>query len=321
MLLLQAEGGAVEVGKRGRPHATWMTAMGFVAMAALPFFGAGSMTAARWATTFALLLLAAALFAFARRPRSSVQIRVEGDKILIDGKSASKADAELALETGQLAVGTPRSRYRVCLRLPSAAPVVLLEGRAPDRVLTDLRHVVRELDLRVVSGWGLPSAAEPWKVSQSDRSPPERMLALQPYQRQRRVSFTVALGTIGMAVAMALMVSARLDRGQTVGNGSYTLGALTLLIALMIAVGVGSDRRVATLGSFGVEIERRMFGVRLSRRTIDARGWVGAYRVHTSEEELVHLLLDFGDRVVSVPCAGESEEAVAALLEAPRTSG
>ncbi|HMR08765.1 MAG TPA: hypothetical protein PKA88_23455, partial [Polyangiaceae bacterium] len=78
-----------------------------------------------------------------------------------------------------------------------------------------------------------------------------------------------------------------------------------------------TDRRVATLGPAGLELERRIFGLRLSVRREPAEGWVGAYRVHSSEGELAHLLMDFGDRVVSVPCAGESELDVAGLLRAP----
>ena len=317
MLILHAEAGVVEVGKRGRPHATWMTAMGFVAMAVLPLLGTGPMTAARWAATCALLLLAAALFGFARRPSSRLRLRNDGSRIHVNGHSAAIADADLILEAGQLTVGTPRSRYQVCLRLPNVAPILLLEGRAPDRVLMDLRKLARELKLRVHSGWGLPSGAEPWKASQGDATLPRCVLSLQPYQRQRRVALTVALGTVGMAVAMSLMVSARIDRGQTIGSGSYALGGLTLLIALLIALGVGTDRRVATLGPDGLELERRIFGLRFRVRRVPAEGWVGAYRVHSSEGELAHLLMDFGDRVVSVPCAGESELDVAGLLQAP----
>ncbi len=305
MLVLRADEVVIEGARHSRRRATWLTAIGFVVMASIPLMGSGPMTGLRWATSLTLLAMAAGLFAFARPRRTQVRLRKQGANLSINGQNVRRDQVELVMGAGQLTDGTPSSDYMVHLRVAEHPDMLLLEGRHPDRVLMDLRQLAEHLELPVRSGWGLPDAASPWKAADPTRTLPQQVLELHPFQRQRRVAFTVAAGTVGMAVAIWLMVSARLDLGRSIVWGSYALAGLTLVAAGLVAFGAWTDRCIVSISQTGIEVEHRMFGMRVGTTHTPAKRWVGAYRVHSTEGELVHVLLDLGDKLVAVACAGD----------------
>ena len=305
MLVLREDEVVIEVGRHRRPRATWLTGIGFVAMASIPLMGSGPMTLLRWATSLTLLAMAFGLFAFAWQRRVQVRLGRDGASLLINGQRVAAKQVELVMGAGQLTDGTASSDYTVHLRAADQPDLLLLEGRHPDRVLMDLRQLATHLKLPVRSGWGLPEAAAPWKAADPTRALPQKVLELHPFQRQRRVAFTVAAGTIGMAVAIWLMVSARLDLGRTIVWGSYALAGLTLVAAGLVAFGAWTDRCIVSISASGIEVEHRMFGMRVGTKHTPAKSWIGAYRVQSTEGELVHVLLDLGDKLVAVACAGD----------------
>ncbi len=305
MLVLRADEVVIEGARHSRRRATWLTAIGFVVMASIPLMGSGPMTGLRWTTSLTLLAMAVGLFAFARPRRIQVRLRKQGADLLINERKLPRDQVELVMGAGQLKDGTPSSEYTVQLRVPEQPDMLLLEGRRPDRVLMELRQLAEHLELPVRSGWGLPEAAAPWKEAAPTRPLPKQVLQLHPFQRQRRVAFTVAVGTIGMAVAIWLMISARLDLGRTIVWGSYALAGLTLVAAGLVAFGAWTDRCIVSLSQGGIDVEHRMFGLRVGTEHTPADNWVGAYRVQSTEGELVHVLLDLGDRLVAVACAGD----------------
>lgn len=313
MLLLRADETVIEVGRRSRTHSTWLTGVALFVMAWLPLLEPGAISLPRALSSVALLAIAGALIAYARRRQLRRVVELHKEHLVVDGERLPRSDVELVLSAGPLSDDSSHSRYRVCLR-HRGGDTVLLESRSPDRVLSDLRRVHPLLGLAVRGGWGLAKGATPWTPAEPTRVLPSATLRVAPYLRQNRIVLTAGVGGVGIALAITLMMRARLAAGLAISTQSYALAAVCVLLCLGVAAAVWGESRVVSSDAHGMSVESRLFGLRFSSERIDAERWVGAWLVHTQEGDLAHLVLDFGDRLVAVACAGEELAALQARL-------
>ncbi len=208
----------------------------------------------------------------------------------------------------------PRRRYRVELALAAGHHIRLLEGSDPARVLRDLRQVVLKLELPVRSGWELPANATPWLASPSAAHPPPTaapfVAEARPHVSQGRTAVTVLTGAIVTSVAMGIMLVSRIRRDESLSALSLALTLGTVAILILLALLLTGLRTRVRWADGVLQLESGVFGRSWSVASVDAAELRGVYAVSATPGTVEHILLDTGDDLVAVPCAGGGGEAV-----------
>ncbi|MCA9592642.1 MAG: hypothetical protein KC776_05000 [Myxococcales bacterium] len=319
MVLGRITATTLEFYRRGRLRAPLLTATAFAVLALLPLLTPGVPDGHPIATAVLLGALSVSLFWYSvRRAERLIVDLAQGVVRTRRGDLPLSGARELVLTNTTEVDEAPRRRYRIELLFASGAHLRLLEGSDPARVLSDLRKVLGVLELPVRTGWGLPPGATPWRDGEAPAAAataPAFVAEARPYESQGRTAATVFGGTVVIAVAMGIMMTARLRRGEAISALSASLAAVTLLILLVVGVVVLGLRTRVRWGDGTLDIERTVFGHAFGRERVVVEKLRGVHAVSPGTEMLEHVLLDAGDDLYAVACAGGGGSELAAALQ------
>jgi hypothetical protein len=310
MSLVAATADRLEFRIRRAPRPLALTGSLFVVLALLPLFAPGPLSGARVVMS-ALLGAGAALLLVSSRPRAErVFIDLAEQTVSVTGAQRAFGDA-VALELGSGSdKHAPALRYRVLLKFGDGTRVTLLESDEPISVLRDLERTVRRLPLPVLAGWGLPEAARPWELGSPPAGAPkpaasETFVIEQVEASQGSSAWTVIVGGLAVGALMAVMMMARLERGQQISPLSWALSIGTIAIVVGVGIRIASQRVRVSVGA-DLCIERAVLGLRIARRCIPLSAIRAAHAVGPEPSEPRHVLLETSEGPVSFACAGRT---------------
>jgi hypothetical protein len=310
MSLVEATADRLEFRIRRAPRPLALTGSLFFVLALLPLFAPGPLSVARIVMS-ALLGAGAALLLVSSRPRTErVFIDLAEQTVSVAGAQRAFGDA-VALELGSGSdQHAPALRYRLLLKFGDGARATLLESAEPISVLRDLERALRRLPLPVLTGWGLPEAARPWEIAsaRADASKPatsEVFVIEQVEASQGPSAWTVIIGGLVVGALMAVMMIARLERGEQISPLSWALSIGTIAIVVGLGIRIAAQRVRVRLGS-DLCIEHAVLGLRLARRCIPLNAIHAAHAVGPDPSEPRHVLLETSNGPVSFACAGRT---------------
>ena len=324
MQLVRASGSRFELETPRRKHATILIGGALIATGFLPLAGgSGAFHLASALVLFASgagLLLASA----PRGRRAALSLEGPGTFKKDDGSEISlSAVRSVALGGSRSTVdGVENARYRAEFVLRDGLREVVLERDEPAGVLRDLAALLRELQLPVESGWGLPRAATPWNLAggSTPGSPgaaaPHTELVLEPESRSAQSSAALAL-LLGGVLLGAILLGFSLSRSPAAEFSalSIALPALSTAAVLLLSALVHSQRLVVSWNG-GIRLAERLMGVRV--RTLSrAEGRIrAAWPVSPDGKRPLHVLVDCDGGPLAVPCRGEQARALVDALTA-----
>ncbi len=318
MILRQASAERLEVMRRTSMKAPWFIAFALALIAMLPLLSGGTPTLARIVASALLLFASASLFAFSR-PREQLTSLDLREKTITSkrGKISLERARYYALQGAghSPADEAARNRYRVDLVLDDGRPIPLLERADPARVLGDLRAALRYLPLPVKGGWGLPSAAEPWKGDRPIVPAADREVEAhgRPMPSETGAGICALGGTLVIGTVIVLAHMARIENNRPTSGLSDALNATLLFLLVSITTFLLTDRISVVRRGAALLVERRAFGFRLGNKSIALDGFRGAFAVGPTEIPL-HVLIDLGDNLVAIPMVGEPAHALVRAL-------
>lgn len=239
-------------------------------------------------------------------------------RIVGGGASLSLDGARALVLSG--CVEDERPRYRLELIASGGARVTLVEDGDPARVLEDLARTLAHFELRLISGWGLPTDArsllpagggEPAAPDPPDRSA-HHGLSLRPFGVGRVLAAAV-VSTLAVSVGLGIFLLGRLRSGQVVGPLSVALGAFAVAAMALVSAAVASERIRVSVGR-QVVVERRVLFATLERRCIERAGVRAVHPVGPTGAPACHLLLVGERSLLAIPCSAESLPALQRLL-------
>ncbi len=161
-------------------------------------------------------------------------------------------------------------------------------------------------------GWGLPEQATPWRPPASSGSasatpaPARRQLEARaptsPYQRL--AGATTIGGALCTLIAMAIMMTARIERGESLSALSVVLPALSVFLVMLLGAVVLTDCTTIA-GNGSLRVQRRALGVRLGGLEIPFERIRHAWAVGPDPTLRRHVLLELDDGPVAFACAGD----------------
>lgn len=205
-------------------------------LALVPCLAPGAPTPERLFMTFVLATAALALFRWGWPRRQRVGVLPGSRQLLVGGAALPFAGApRWTLELLPEPLERQGCRYAAVLSLGDER-WTLLQGTAPERVLTDLARVLAVWPVPVAGGWGLPEHVRPWDF-EPDRTPRSRSVpsAREPSAVETQVfrgpRFGSAFGLAGVLVLITVTVAA--DMVFLVSSGAASLAEVhPLSIAL-----------------------------------------------------------------------------------------
>jgi hypothetical protein len=275
------------------------------------------------ATTAVLLLFGVGLVRIASRPRRRATIHLETRALEISGGPVP-LDAEPRLRlTGHIG-DVERLKPAYCVDLVQGGESwQLLEDPDPAHVLEDVRGVLARFPIPVEAGWGLPSWAVAARgdddaagVTVSPARSSGELFGDGYGYNHRAAGWTVAgTGTV-IGLMMARSVITRVSEGQPANAVSYALPVIVVLAILVMAAVILTSR--ASLRVIGGQLvwQRSVLGIPLRRVPIPADGLRFMMPVGPVPGHSLHVLLDRGDTLLSLPCPAGDAEARSREIEA-----
>jgi hypothetical protein len=210
-------------------------------------------------------------------------------------------------------------RYGVALEAAGKAPLLVLVGRDPARVLSDATRLRAVLPLPLVAGWGLSRATVPWldasaaALEAASTSPED-----DPVEPTRRRAMTaLGIGTAGAAALVLLEIHGRSSRGDIASPISLVLPALAICLLCVLTFVLGNLKSRILLGTELV-FERRLGTVGFRSRSLPASSVESAAVVSPTGRGGRHLLVrTSGGELVAFPCEQSEATRVAARLASP----
>lgn len=269
-------------------------------------------TGSRLLATVILVAVALTFIAFGLPKRRKIRIRPQARTVESErGTEALGADASLRLVSAPPQPVSGPLRYGIVLEGSGMHPLLLLTGRDPARVLTDVVALRARLPLPVRTGWGLSPNAIPWIGPSTGNSEPAVPSDDPVEPTRRRATAGLGVCTAGAAGLLLMEIHGRASNNDA-SVISIVLPALGILILCTLTfISAGSKRRV-TAGSELVG-EWRLGSFTLRRRSIDAASIRRAELVSPSGYSGRHLLVHTtGDQFVAFPCQSSDGAAAAA---------
>lgn len=319
MVLVRATAERLEFQRHIPVRSPVLVGVAFIALALLPLLAPGTVDATRIACSLALAVAGLALVRITRA-------RVESFHVDLARHELTGPRTALSLDgaTGIALAGTghadlhPAARYRAELCLADGRRALLLENADPALLLRDLVRVLEHLDLPVLPGWGLPEHATPW-ITPAAKAPKARDGASAFAERaltspfQRIAGLTTIGGGVFTMVAIGIMMTARLDRGESIAPLGVALPVATVLLAFLVGFGVLTDRTSITRNG-ALEVERRALGIRVGGLAIPVERIRQAWAVGPDPAQRRHVLLELDDGPVAFACAGDDAVRFAELI-------
>ena len=207
-------------------------------------------------------------------------------------------------------------RYGVALEAPGREPLLILVGKDPAVVLTDVVLLREKLSLPVLAGWGLSPDALPWlTASATARDPLRTALEDDPVEpTRRRATTALGVGTAGATALLALEISGRASRGDVASPISLLLPALGICLLATLTFVLGSLKPRVSAGA-ALSFEWRLGTLRLFTRSVAASSVESAEVVSPTGNAARHLLVSttFGT-FLAFPCDGTEGATVAAAI-------
>jgi hypothetical protein len=263
-----------------------------------------------------LMVLGAALtYASVRR---SPPIRIEDGRVWRGSLPVELGRSPRLVLTGRLGnVERLRPAYGVLLRVPEG-DIKLLEHSNPAVVLMDLRRILASWDIAVESGWGLPDDAIRPDSPRMLAGPSLLELSFQgrPGRSYREAGLTVLATGILIFLVLGRMVADRVSAGTPASTVSLAVPALLLVTVLFAGALVLTLRTTLTVGR-AVVYRQQVLGLTLRELELPVAMVWGLYAVAPVSGEVLHVLVDLGDRVLAVPCPEtDASERIQALRSA-----
>lgn len=298
-----------------------LVGVALVALAFVPLIAPGAIDELR---VLASLLLGGAGVALVRATRSRIErfhLDLRGHRLVGPALDCSTDGARaIALAGSGLAQLHPAALYRAELCLADGRREPLLENQDPARLLRDLSVVLEHLELPVEAGWGLPENATPWRPAPARAAPPpdpprrhiDVHAPTSPYQRIAGI--TTLGGGVFTLVAMGLMMTARVERGESLSLLSVVLPALTVVLVLLVGALV-LTRRTTVAGNGSLCVQRRALGFRVGQLEIPFERIRHAWAVGP-DATVRHVLLQLDDGPVAFACASDEAARCAGQIAA-----
>jgi len=309
-------------GRRRSPRPLAIAAGVFIVMALLPLLAPGPLTPLRAFGAVLLFMLSSTLIArnWVRAKRVTIELR--GPAQLV-GAHGARRSIDQALRYALVDAddpAAPGARYGVDLMFANGAVERLLEGPDPARVLADLQRAREFLALPVSRGWGLPLGAEPWELAPNATREGHHLVALDVscdrWPRQRPAGLTVIVGAMVIGILMAVMLIARVRRGNDVSvlSLALSLGTIGTLLAAGAAVGTARSR-VRANGD--LVVDEVTLGIPKRRRAVPRRAVLRAHQVGPSGSPTHHVLLETTQGPIAIACTGSDALRLQQALSPP----
>lgn len=202
----------------------------------------------------------------------------------------------------------------------------LLQGTAPERVLTDLARVLAAWSVPVAGGWGLPEHVRPWKFEpdrapRSGSLPAERAPSATETQLFRGPRFGSVMGLAGLLVLITITVAA--DMVFLVSTGaaglsrvhplSIALPALMVFGLVCLTVWIASARSAISVGQ-RVVLSTTSLLFNSTRGSVRAEVVRGVHVIGAEQSRHCHLLLDSDDGPLALLVRAQDARALAQRL-------
>lgn len=306
---------------------SFVAGAGSILVGTLPIISSGPMTVWRVLTASTFYLLGALLMiggAATKRPRTTVDLKAR--TLRGPGRSGSLDGAtRIRLSSGiQIVKAAEQAAYRAELCFGDGAAILMAEDEDPGAVARAAHLLSAELELPIVSGWGLPADAAPW-------DPPERLLAGTPapeaagagdselivrYGFDRTVSWIVSACAVLIGGTTLILVATG-AAGAPAGPVLFSYGLVTgmILLVLLVASAAGTRHLRLTAGMPGghgggarLRVEWRTLGIPSGRHDFPREGLGPAFPVRpTKEVDPTHLLFRTEEGAFALPCPDQQQ--------------
>lgn len=315
MRLKQEEPSALVFGGRGPVlPPIWVGLALLVGPASLALFAPGPITAPRLgtATLIAALGLLLVTRSWPRAIRATLDPRA---RVVVTGGRRRAFTEAASYHLVPVAPRTPGGRpvYGVALSPSGGTDTVLLVATTdPGEALADLARMQAALRLPVRGGWGLPSGA-PWVDGEPPPSGPPDGGVTEERAGRRRAVTTLLVGSVAIGLGIARTVRGRMLEGDSPSVLSLVLPALGVIALAVIACVLGTAE-VSVRVDGSLVVEKRVFGVAFSRKTLPLDTIRCAYLVSPNGGTPRHLLVDTREGPLAFPYDVESGGDLGALL-------
>jgi hypothetical protein len=310
-------------GRRRSPRPLAIAGAVFGIMALLPLLAPGPLTLLRTFGAILIFTLSSTFVARSWARTKRVTVELSGRRELV-GASGAHRSIDQALRYALVDAddpAAPGARYGVDLMFANGAVERLLEGPEPGRVLADLQRAREFLSLPVSRGWGLPLGAEPWELPAPKAMRDETRLgaldvSCDRWPGQRAAGLTVVVGALVIGILMAVMLIARVRRGNDVSALSLALSLGTIGTLLTAGAAVGTARsRVRANGQ--ILVDEVTLGVAKRRIAVPRSAVVRAYQIGPTATPTHHVLLETTHGPLAIACTGADASRLEAALSPP----
>jgi hypothetical protein len=291
----------------------------------VPWLAPGSLTPQRLLMSFALALAVLGLLRAGWPRRERIELFPGSRQLIVGGSARPFAGApSWSLEVYPEPLERQGCRYAAVLALGDER-WSLLQGTAPERVLTDLARVLAAWSVPVAGGWGLPDHVRPWefepeRAPRSGSLPAERESASET-QVFRGPRFGSVMGLAGLLVLITITVAA--DMVFLVSTGAVGLASLhPLSIALpglmvfglvCLTVWIASARSAISVGR-RVVLSTTSLLFDSTRGSVRAEVVRGVHVIGAEQSKHRHLLLESDDGPLALLVRAEEARALAQRL-------
>ncbi|HEV8244971.1 MAG TPA: hypothetical protein VGP93_04355 [Polyangiaceae bacterium] len=203
--------------------------------------------------------------------------------------------------------------FRALLLTPQQ-PVVLLHGPDPALVLTQAVELAGWLKVSLQPGWGLGQEAFAAPPSGRQGGSSQVVVRSEVRPSQTAIGFTALGSTVFILVFVAMLMTARAQRGQPIMALSFVLPALTVAYGLVVTCLLLGASSSVEIGREAVTYALVLFGKPMRRQRVELDELIAAYAVTPGSGQPTHVLLRTRAGWVAFPFAGPRAGRVVTVL-------
>ncbi|MET0410110.1 MAG: hypothetical protein ABW217_02385 [Polyangiaceae bacterium] len=326
MRLRQASSERLSFEGRRPAQAALMLVPAVSVLCVVPWLAPGPPTPERLFMSLALALVVLGLLRLGWARRERIELLPGSRQIVAGGSVRPFAGApSWSLEVYPEPLERQGCRYAAVLALGDER-WSLLQGTAPERVLTDLARVLAAWSVPVVGGWGLPEHVRPWKF-EPERTPrsgstlAERAASAGETQLFRGPRFGSVMGLAGLLVLITITVAA--DMVFLVSTGavglanvhplSIALPSLMVFGLVCLTVWIASARSVINVGH-RVVLGTTSLLFNSTRGSVRAEVVRGVHVIGAEQSSHRHLLIESDEGPLALLVRAEDARALAQRL-------